>query len=95
LNFTHIPHQLRGLAEKRQIPNVNYALQHNLGLGGAVVVAIYAKAFKDAAKANDESSKFKSNVIFKKIEETLKAEGETLVNKVKGIFAFKVKVEIF
>ena len=82
------------MAEKRQIPNVNYAHQHNLGLGGAVVVAIYAKAFKDAAKANDESAKFKSSAIFKKIEETLKADGETLVNKVKGIFAFKVKVNI-
>ena len=58
------------------------------------MVAIYAKAFKDAAKANDNSAKFKSSAIFKKIEETLKADGETLVNKVKGIFAFKVKVNI-
>ncbi|GJQ72002.1 Scpx [Trypoxylus dichotomus] len=37
--------QLRGLAEARQVPNVKYALQHNLGLGGAVVVTIYRIGF--------------------------------------------------
>jgi sterol carrier protein 2 len=26
-----------------QVPNARYALQHNLGLGGAVVVTIYKK----------------------------------------------------
>lgn len=36
--------QIRGLAEKRQVPNCTVALQHNLGLGGAVVVAMYKKA---------------------------------------------------
>ncbi len=35
--------QLRGMASKRQVPNVQYALQHNLGLGGACVVALYKK----------------------------------------------------
>eukprot|EP00164_Ancoracysta_twista_P002313 GFYU01003057.1.p1 GENE.GFYU01003057.1~~GFYU01003057.1.p1 ORF type:complete len:562 (-),score=217.15 GFYU01003057.1:81-1766(-) len=35
--------QLRGLAEKRQVPNAKIALQHNLGLGGAAVVALYKK----------------------------------------------------
>ena len=33
--------QLRGLAGKRQVPNVRHALQHNIGLGGAAVVAAY------------------------------------------------------
>jgi sterol carrier protein 2 len=36
--------QLRGLAEKRQVDNVKYALQHNLGLGGAAVVTMYTRA---------------------------------------------------
>ncbi len=36
--------QLRGLAEKRQVPNVKAALQHNLGLGGAAVVTMYRRA---------------------------------------------------
>lgn len=37
--------QLRGLADKRQVPNAKIALQHNLGLGGAVVVTLYRKGF--------------------------------------------------
>jgi acetyl-CoA acetyltransferase len=36
--------QLRGKAEKRQVDNVRAALQHNLGLGGAGIVAMYARA---------------------------------------------------
>ena len=36
--------QLRGQAEKRQVENVQIALQHNLGLGGACVVAMYGRA---------------------------------------------------
>lgn len=36
--------QLRGHAEKRQVENAKAALQHNLGLGGACVVAMYTKA---------------------------------------------------
>ncbi|MEZ4219406.1 MAG: lipid-transfer protein [Polyangiaceae bacterium] len=36
--------QLRGQAEKRQVPDVKAALQHNLGLGGAAVVTVYRHA---------------------------------------------------
>ncbi|MBW2229914.1 MAG: lipid-transfer protein [Deltaproteobacteria bacterium] len=36
--------QLRGQAEKRQVEAVEAALQHNLGLGGACVVALYKRA---------------------------------------------------
>jgi acetyl-CoA acetyltransferase len=36
--------QLRGQADKRQVPGVKLALQHNLGLGGAAVVTLYKKA---------------------------------------------------
>jgi sterol carrier protein 2 len=35
--------QLRGEADKRQVKNAKAALQHNLGLGGAAVVAVYRK----------------------------------------------------
>jgi acetyl-CoA acetyltransferase len=35
--------QLRGTAEKRQVPNAKAALQHNLGLGGACVVTMYRR----------------------------------------------------
>lgn len=36
--------QLRGQAQQRQVDNVQHALQHNLGLGGACVVALYRHA---------------------------------------------------
>lgn len=35
--------QIRRQADKRQVENVNAALQHNLGLGGACVVAMYKR----------------------------------------------------
>jgi sterol carrier protein 2 len=35
--------QLRGLAEKRQVEGATVAIQHNIGLGGAAVVAVYRK----------------------------------------------------
>jgi acetyl-CoA acetyltransferase len=36
--------QLRGSAGARQVENVDVALQHNIGLGGAAVVSIYRRA---------------------------------------------------
>ncbi|KAI8806578.1 thiolase-like protein [Cladochytrium replicatum] len=41
--------QLRGVAGPRQIPDLKYALQHNVGLGGAVVIGIYARGFPGKA----------------------------------------------
>lgn len=35
--------QLRGCADKRQVPGARLALQHNLGLGGACVVTLYER----------------------------------------------------
>ena len=40
---------LRGWANNRAVPNTRYALQHNLGLGGAVVVTVYQRADGQAA----------------------------------------------
>lgn len=40
--------QLRGQADKRQVKNAKLALQHNVGLGGAVVVALYKLGFPNA-----------------------------------------------
>jgi acetyl-CoA acetyltransferase len=39
-----LTHQLRGSADRRQVPGARYALQHNLGLGGAAVITMYGKA---------------------------------------------------
>jgi acetyl-CoA acyltransferase len=36
--------QLRGTADRRQVPGAAVALQHNIGLGGAVVVTAYRPA---------------------------------------------------
>ena len=38
---TELVWQLRGKADKRQVPGAKVALQHNLGLGGACVVTMY------------------------------------------------------
>ena len=35
--------QLRGAADKRQVDGARYALQHNIGLGGAAVVTLYGR----------------------------------------------------
>ena len=40
---TELVWQLRGQAEKRQVPGAKVALQHNLGLGGACVVTMYRR----------------------------------------------------
>merc|ERR1711936_990583 len=39
--------QVRGEAAKRQVAGAQLALQHNLGLGGAVVVALYKMGFRE------------------------------------------------
>ena len=47
--------QLRGQAESRQVQGVKYALQQNIGLGGAVVVAIYKHGFPEKSMFNPDS----------------------------------------
>jgi sterol carrier protein 2 len=42
--------QLRGMAGPRQVKNAKIALQHNIGLGGAVVVGLYRLGFPEAFK---------------------------------------------
>ena len=40
---TELVQQLRGQADKRQVEGARWALQHNLGLGGACVVTLYER----------------------------------------------------
>ena len=40
---TELVQQLRGTAERRQVPGARLALQHNVGLGGACVVTLYER----------------------------------------------------
>lgn len=48
--------QLRGQADKRQVPGAKLALQHNIGLGGAVVVALYQHGFPHTLKKYEHRS---------------------------------------
>ncbi|XP_063406120.1 sterol carrier protein 2-like [Mytilus trossulus] len=89
--------QLRGMADKRQVSNAKVALQHNIGLGGAAVVALYKKGFPNqsriqafATSASTED-KFQSAAIFKEIKSNLDKDGAAWVKKMKGVFCFKVK----
>ncbi|XP_023405355.2 sterol carrier protein 2 isoform X1 [Loxodonta africana] len=94
--------QLRGEAGKRQVPDAKIALQHNLGIGGAVVVTLYKMGFPEAASSfrthqidavptSSALDGFKADLVFKEIEKKLEKEGEEFVKKIGGIFAFKVK----
>ncbi|KAM6217900.1 sterol carrier protein 2 isoform 2-T2 [Rhynchocyon petersi] len=90
---------LRGEAGRRQVPGAKVALQHNLGVGGAVVITLYKMGFPEAARTqqieaaptSSAADGFKANLVFKEIEKKLEEEGEQFVKKIGGIFAFKVK----
>jgi sterol carrier protein 2 len=47
---------LRGWANNRAVPRTRWALQHNLGLGGAAVVTVYGRADGRDAPTNLDSS---------------------------------------
>lgn len=42
--------QLRGLAGKRQVKGAKVALQHNIGIGGAVVVSLYKMGYPQKSR---------------------------------------------
>ena len=46
---TELSWQLRGMAGRRQVQGARLALQHNIGLGGAVVVGLYRLGFPEHA----------------------------------------------
>lgn len=92
--------QLRGQAGRRQVAGAKVALQHNIGLGGAVVVALYKMGFPQEARSHVAAiptssgsglEGFKAYPVFKEIESHLHENGEQLVKKIGGVFAFKVK----
>ncbi|XP_071054619.1 sterol carrier protein 2-like isoform X2 [Onthophagus taurus] len=95
--------QLRGLADKRQVPGAKLALQHNLGIGGAVVVGIYRHGFPEhlnrtistlsprfvAMATTDEG--FKVAPYLRILNEAFQLDDDNLVEKFRGLFGFKVK----
>jgi acetyl-CoA acetyltransferase len=54
--ITELTWQLRGMAEKRQVENLKYALSHNLGLGSAVVISIMKKYNQNFARLKHQTS---------------------------------------
>ncbi|XP_064625029.1 sterol carrier protein 2-like [Lineus longissimus] len=90
--------QLRGLAGKRQVPSAKIALQHNIGLGGAVVVTMYRLGFPQKsgrvqavpASGTNDGSDFKCAPVFKEITAALAKDGASLVKKMKGTISFNV-----
>ncbi|XP_076000827.1 sterol carrier protein 2 [Genypterus blacodes] len=92
--------QLRGQAGSRQVPGAKVGLQHNIGLGGAAVVALYRLGFPQEARSQvvalptssaSSLEDFKAFTVFKEIERQLEERGEQLVNKIRGVFTFEVK----
>jgi len=96
--------QLRGEAGKRQVKNVKYALQHNIGLGGAALVGIYALGFPKSSSGSSSSTastdsgssdlkatttQHKSGKFFEDIEARLKQD-QTLVSKINAIIEFSI-----
>ncbi|KZS11144.1 Non-specific lipid-transfer protein [Daphnia magna] len=85
--------QLRGEADKRQVPDCKLALQHNIGLGGAVVVALYKMAVEKQASGSVRIEGFKSSDVFELMQNALAESGAELTKKVGGVFLFKVAGE--
>lgn len=89
--------QLRGEAGKRQVQGAKLALQHNIGLGGAVIVALYRLGFPSATKSVQRNNvnavdptKFQANVLFKVLEVAMREDTDNLIERMRGVYAFKV-----
>jgi len=92
--------QLRGMAGRRQVSGATMGLQHNVGLGGAVICALYRHGYPQmlghqiqaaAVSSGPAESDFKAAIVFKEIAKRLEEDGANIVKKMKGVFAFKVK----
>ncbi|XP_036357905.1 non-specific lipid-transfer protein isoform X2 [Octopus sinensis] len=92
--------QLRGLAQKRQVPHAKLALQQNIGLGGASVVAAYKLGFPSEPQrqstlnmsnvSSPTEQDFKSYPVFQLIKQQLKTDGDAMVKKTQGIYCIEI-----
>lgn len=77
------------------MPRAKIGLQHNLGLGGAVVVTMYKKGFADvtprAVAASNNPEEFKVFKYMKILEDAMENDTDNLIEKVRGIYGFKVR----
>ncbi|XP_043201367.1 sterol carrier protein 2-like isoform X2 [Amphibalanus amphitrite] len=88
--------QVRGEAEKRQVAGARVGLQHNIGLGGAAVVALYKMETEQPVKssgvvtAHKDGAGLKSTPYFEKLQKLIEQEGKAIVDKIGGIIEFRV-----
>uniref|UniRef100_A0AC35TYF4 Sterol carrier protein 2 n=1 Tax=Rhabditophanes sp. KR3021 TaxID=114890 RepID=A0AC35TYF4_9BILA len=90
-----LSNQLRGRCGKRQVPNCKVAMQHNIGIGGAAIVALYrlAEGAKSTAvNATLEGASLRSDALFKEIKERV-AEEKDLVKQINASFRINVSGE--
>jgi len=90
-----LSNQLRGRCGKRQVDNCKLAMQHNIGIGGAGVVAFYRLGFPSTSSAptavtpKTNNMTFKSDAIFEEIKNRV-AEEKDLVKKVASVFKMNI-----
>ncbi|XP_011167719.1 non-specific lipid-transfer protein [Solenopsis invicta] len=87
--------QLRGQAGKRQVPGAKLALQHNIGLGGAAVVALYRLGFPNQVIRKNtnvaaDSSIFQADLLFKTLAIAMEEDEDGLIERMRGVYGFKV-----
>ncbi|KAJ8936908.1 hypothetical protein NQ318_010935 [Aromia moschata] len=91
--------QLRGEAGPRQVPGAKVALQHNIGLGGAVIVALYQLGFPEyrnrsvgvrrtAAAVSDEG--FTVTPYLKILQQAMDDDEDGLIENHRAIYGLKV-----
>jgi sterol carrier protein 2 len=91
--------QLRGIAGPRQVKGANVALQHNLGLGGAVVVSIYQLGFPERARAAQgnrtaavtSDAGFQVTPYLKILEQAMNDDKDNLIEKHRAAYGFRVR----
>ncbi|KAH7723247.1 non-specific lipid-transfer protein-like isoform 2 [Aphelenchoides avenae] len=92
-----LSNQLRGRCDKRQVPNCRLAMQHNIGIGGAGVVAFYRLA--DGARGGGTAAaipfprtngpSLKSDAVFEEIRARASQERD-LAKQVNASYRFTV-----
>lgn len=80
------------------MPNVKLALQHNIGLGGAVVVALYQLGFPELQQStvpsktstNSEEDGFLATPFLDILQQAMLEDEDGLVSRHRAIYGLKV-----
>lgn len=94
--------QIRGEAGARQVQGATLGLQHNIGLGGAVVVGLYSLGFpagsnesrrlgmRRVAAAISEDG-FLATKYLRILEQAMLEDEDNLIEKYRAVYGFKVR----